>query len=385
MALAQDPVWRAGATPRRDRRDRRAVGLARQSAQRLPAVRRHGAGRDPAGAAGAGDPRSARRPVPRLLSGRTRPLIPLGFSVFEASLMSGIPHASACGGRGRCSLCRVRVLGSPDVPPPEEPERRILERLGVDPAQVRLACQLRPRGDLAVIPLVPPAAQSAFLHRRQERVQPQERFSRPYVHRHARFDGASPRRACRMTPCSCSAASSPRCRRRCSTPAACPTSSSATASLAMFGLRTDRADQPAPRRSPRWRWSRATSASSARYWRRSWARACRFGIGVQCGRTIVGEIGFRDHVTFTGLGDPPNVASRLQGSVQGTRLRGGGRGGRAGGGRHVRRGAAVPRGAFARTGRAGARAAVLRGRAGCRAAAGGWPTPAAPPCAPAAP
>lgn len=38
----------------------------------------------------------------------------------------------------------------------------------------------------------------------------------------------------------------------------------------------------------------------------------RFGIGVQCGMTLVGEIGFRDHVTFTGLGDPPNVASRLQ-------------------------------------------------------------------------
>ncbi|HEY6433849.1 MAG TPA: hypothetical protein VIZ17_17860, partial [Acetobacteraceae bacterium] len=28
---------------------------------------------------------------------------------------------------------------------------------------------------------------------------------------------------------------------------------------------------------------------------------------------LVGEIGFRDHVTVTGLGDPPNVASRLQG------------------------------------------------------------------------
>jgi adenylate cyclase len=38
----------------------------------------------------------------------------------------------------------------------------------------------------------------------------------------------------------------------------------------------------------------------------------RFGIGVHCGHTIIGEIGFRDHVTFTALGDTPNVASRLQ-------------------------------------------------------------------------
>jgi adenylate cyclase len=28
---------------------------------------------------------------------------------------------------------------------------------------------------------------------------------------------------------------------------------------------------------------------------------------------VVGEIGFRDHVTFTALGDVPNVASRLEG------------------------------------------------------------------------
>ena len=37
-----------------------------------------------------------------------------------------------------------------------------------------------------------------------------------------------------------------------------------------------------------------------------------FGIGVHCGQTVVGEIGFRDHVAFTALGDAPNVASRLE-------------------------------------------------------------------------
>ena len=39
----------------------------------------------------------------------------------------------------------------------------------------------------------------------------------------------------------------------------------------------------------------------------------RFGVGLHCGRTVLGEIGFRDHVTFTALGDAANVASRLEG------------------------------------------------------------------------
>src|SRR5262249_31992042 len=34
-----------------------------------------------------------------------------GVSVLEASRMAGIPHASVCGGRGRCSTCRIKVDG----------------------------------------------------------------------------------------------------------------------------------------------------------------------------------------------------------------------------------------------------------------------------------
>jgi adenylate cyclase len=37
-----------------------------------------------------------------------------------------------------------------------------------------------------------------------------------------------------------------------------------------------------------------------------------FGIGIHGGEVIVGDIGYRDHMVFTALGDAVNVAARLQ-------------------------------------------------------------------------
>jgi adenylate cyclase len=39
----------------------------------------------------------------------------------------------------------------------------------------------------------------------------------------------------------------------------------------------------------------------------------RFGIGVHAGLAIAGDIGYERHAQFTAIGDPVNVASRLQG------------------------------------------------------------------------
>ena len=80
--------------------------------------------------------------------------VPLGFTVLEASRWAGIAHASVCGGRGRCSTCRVRIIeGADGLPPAEEVEVRTLARIG-NPVNVRLACQIRPRGDVRIEPLV---------------------------------------------------------------------------------------------------------------------------------------------------------------------------------------------------------------------------------------
>lgn len=82
-------------------------------------------------------------------------LVPRGSTVLEASRMHGIPHASICGGRGRCSTCRVRVsAGAETLAPANEDELKVLRRIGA-PEQVRLACQIRPEHDLDVVPLVP--------------------------------------------------------------------------------------------------------------------------------------------------------------------------------------------------------------------------------------
>jgi adenylate cyclase len=85
--------------------------------------------------------------------------VPRGMTVLEASRFARIPHASVCGGRGRCSTCRVRVVRALEsLPPPKPAEIRVLERVGAPP-NVRLACQLRPTEDLSIIPLLAAGAQ----------------------------------------------------------------------------------------------------------------------------------------------------------------------------------------------------------------------------------
>lgn len=76
-------------------------------------------------------------------------------SVLEASRWAGIPHASVCGGRSRCSTCRIRVFDTAAMLAPLGPvELRTLQRIAAPP-NVRLACQLRPSVDVSVVPLVP--------------------------------------------------------------------------------------------------------------------------------------------------------------------------------------------------------------------------------------
>ena len=90
--------------------------------------------------------------------------VPVGRSILEAVRAAGIPHASICGGRGRCTTCRVRIgRGLEALPAPNRLESRALVRIGADP-NVRLACQTQPLSDLTVSPLIPTGATPAVAH-----------------------------------------------------------------------------------------------------------------------------------------------------------------------------------------------------------------------------
>lgn len=85
-----------------------------------------------------------------------------GLSILEISRLNNIPHASVCGGRARCSTCRIRVIEGPaDQPPPDANEKKVLKRVGA-PANVRLACQFRPETDLIITTLLPAATADAM-------------------------------------------------------------------------------------------------------------------------------------------------------------------------------------------------------------------------------
>ncbi|WP_085969543.1 2Fe-2S iron-sulfur cluster-binding protein, partial [Bradyrhizobium sp. YR681] len=88
--------------------------------------------------------------------------VPKGLSVLEASLRHNVPHASVCGGRARCSTCRIRIIGDHGaLPEPSQREAFVLARVGAADPSIRLACQLRPDADLSFFQLFTPHTHAA--------------------------------------------------------------------------------------------------------------------------------------------------------------------------------------------------------------------------------
>ncbi|MDO1450473.1 adenylate/guanylate cyclase domain-containing protein [Rhodocytophaga aerolata] len=64
-------------------------------------------------------------------------------TILEAALQAGIPHFHACGGKAKCSTCRVLILeGEEFISPPNKREARLTSVLKL-PSTVRLACQAK--------------------------------------------------------------------------------------------------------------------------------------------------------------------------------------------------------------------------------------------------
>jgi adenylate cyclase len=81
-----------------------------------------------------------------------------GPTLLEISRAHRVPHLSVCGGKARCSTCRVRIVERGEaLAEPSEAEQRLLRRIDAPP-DVRLACQIRPNGPLMVALLLRPAA-----------------------------------------------------------------------------------------------------------------------------------------------------------------------------------------------------------------------------------
>ena len=85
---------------------------------------------------------------------------PVGPTLLEISRANGIAHLAACGGRARCTTCRVFVeQGGDGLQPPASPEAAALATIEA-PKDTRLACQLRPQASLTVRQLLrAPAAE----------------------------------------------------------------------------------------------------------------------------------------------------------------------------------------------------------------------------------
>jgi adenylate cyclase len=237
--------------------------------------------------------------------------VPLGFSVLDASRSAGIPHASICGGRGRCSTCRIRVTGGADkVPAPSDVERVILERVAAAPL-VRLACQVRPQGDVCVVPLLPANWPEAALRRREWPLPGEERFivvlmvdmrdSTRLAETRLPFDAVF------IVDRFVTAAG-----------AAVQANGGRVSHflgdglMATFGLGCGAKDACLQALTALVAIGRNVAALNTVLIAET-GEAIRFGVGLHCGSAVVGEIGQGEIRVFTTLGDVVNVAARLEG------------------------------------------------------------------------
>ena len=238
--------------------------------------------------------------------------VPKGLSVLEASLRNNVPHASVCGGRARCSTCRIRVIGDcASLPEPSMREAFVLNRVGAgaDPA-IRLACQLRPQTDLSFFQIFLPQTTAATLRTSSPSRIGEERYlvslfvdmrgSTKLAEKRLPFDTVFIVNrflgAVSQAVIECGGQ---------------PNQFVGDGQLALFGLSSD------PRTACR-QALRAASMISAnvdelnQFLSHDLREPIRFGVGIHGGEVIIGDIGYRDHMVFTALGDAVNVAARLQ-------------------------------------------------------------------------
>jgi len=229
--------------------------------------------------------------------------VPRGWSVLEASRANRIPHLALCGGRARCSTCRIRVEGpAGHLPSPEADEARTLARVRAAP-DVRLACQLRPSGDIAVTPLLRPAQPHPddfgierdlailFIDLRRWTGLAEQQLPHDLVYVQELFFeavGEAVREAGGVA-----------------------NQFIGDSVMAIFGADSDASQAArealAAARAIGERMRALNERLAAEFGQR-----LRFGIGIHAGPAALGEVGYRDTRMLSAVGDTVNTASRLQ-------------------------------------------------------------------------
>ena len=237
--------------------------------------------------------------------------VPKGLSVLEASLRNDVPHASVCGGRARCSTCRIRIIGDcSTLPVPSQREAFVLGRVGTSDPAIRLACQLRPPADLSFFQLFLPHTTTADGHASNPTRIGQERYlvslfvdmrgSTKLAEKRLPFDTVFIVNRFLGAVSQAVIESGGR-----------PNQFVGDGMLALFGLSSSRRE--ACRQALK---AAALIAANVeelnKFLEHDLHEPIRFGIGIHGGEVIVGDIGYRDHMVFTALGDAVNVAARLQ-------------------------------------------------------------------------
>lgn len=236
-------------------------------------------------------------------------------SVLEASRAIGYPHASVCGGQGRCSTCRVRVFGpgAASLPPPDAAEAKVLERVQAPPG-VRLACQIRPRGDLAVVPLLPAGVPPKIVYGAASHAQGAERriailfadlrgFTKlsegrlPYdvvflLNQYFKAMGEAVEIAGGRLD-----------------------KFIGDGVMALFGIE-EGADEGCRRALNAAQHMAAALAKLNEALQVDLGQTLKLGIGIHCGPAIVGEMGHGDAMHLTAVGDAVNTASRLESATK---------------------------------------------------------------------
>jgi adenylate cyclase len=238
--------------------------------------------------------------------------VPKGLSVLEASLRNNVPHASVCGGRARCSTCRIRIIGDfASLPQPSKREAFVLDRVGAGSDRaIRLACQLRPETDLSFFQIFLPQITAASLRTSSPSRIGEERYlvsmfvdmrgSTKLAEKRLPFDTVFIVNrflgAVSQAVIECGGQ---------------PNQFVGDGQLALFGLVTG--PQTACRQALKAAAMIAANVDELNlFLEHDLREPIQFGIGIHAGEVIIGDIGYRDHMVFTALGDAVNVAARLQ-------------------------------------------------------------------------